>query len=146
MRVQVGDDVGQIGLDEGRQQEPVVQLRAPPHQRGPVRLAPEPGHQGPHEQDLHQRHLRVRRHLEAAQLEQSEPAAFGVRAEELVDAELGPVGVAGDVGQQVAQRPVNGPGPGQLAQAVEFGERDLEFIERFVRAPRRPAGPGWSGR
>jgi hypothetical protein len=57
----------------------------------------------------------VRRHLEAAQLEQPEPAAGGVGAVELVDAELGAVGVAREVGQQVPQRPVGHPGQAALA-------------------------------
>ena len=75
------------------------------------RPLPEHRDQAAHQQRLDQRHLRVRRHLEAAQLEQPEPAARGVGAVQLVDAELGAVGVAGQVGEQVPQRAVDQPRP-----------------------------------
>ena len=74
-----------------------MELGAPAHQRAGVRVGPEAGDQRSDQQRLHERHARVRRHLEAAQLEQPEPAALGVGAEQLVDAELGPVGAAGYV-------------------------------------------------
>jgi hypothetical protein len=57
-----------------------------------------------------QRHLRVRRHLEAAELDQAQAARGAVGRIQLVDAELGAVGVAGHVDQQVAQQPVDQPG------------------------------------
>jgi len=62
-----------------------------------------------HEQRLHECELRMRRHLESAQFEQPEPTAAAVGAVELVDAELGTVRVAREVGQQVAQRAVDQP-------------------------------------
>ncbi len=95
---------------EVRQQVSAVQIGAVPDQRRPQRIVPEPRDQRPDQQRLHHRHLGVRRHLEAAQLQQAQPAAGGVGAVQLVDAELGAVGVAGDVGQQVPQRPVDHPG------------------------------------
>jgi hypothetical protein len=52
----------------------------------------------------------VRRHLEGAELHQALAAAGAVRGVELVDAELGAVGVAGDVRQQVPEHPVDDPG------------------------------------
>ena len=67
----------------------------------------------------------MRRHLEAAQLEQAEPAALGIGAEQLVDAELGAVGVAGDVGEQVSQRPVDLPRQCLGAEPLDLGEGDL---------------------
>ena len=108
----------------------------PPDERRPQRPLPEHRHQAADEQRLDQRHLRVRRHLEAAQLEQAEPAARRVGAVELVDAELGAVRVAGQVGEQVPQRPVDQPGPRLAAglvllggQPLDLGERDLHLVD-----------------
>ena len=104
---------------------------------------PEPRDQRAHEQRLHHRHLEVWRHLEAAQLQQPEPAARAVWAVQLVDAELGAVGVAGDVGQQVPQRAIGHPRlgrPGTAGQPGDLGERDLQLVERLGSAlvdPRR---------
>ena len=109
VRAQIGGDIGDVVNQEVRQQVSAVQVGAVADQRGPQRLVPEPGHQRAHQQRLHHRHLGVRRHLEAAQLQQAEPAARAVGAVQLVDAELGAVGVAGDVGEQVAQRAVGHP-------------------------------------
>ena len=140
---QVRRDVGDVVNQEVRQQVSAMQVLAVADQRGPQRLVPEPGHQRAHQQRLHHRHLVVRWHLETAQLQQAEPAARTVGAVELVDAELGAVGVAGDVGEQVAQRPVGDPGlgcAGSVSQPVDLGERDLELIERLGAAlvdPRR---------
>jgi hypothetical protein len=78
--------------------------------RAARRAVPEAGHQAAQQQLLGQRHARVRRHLEGAQLEQAEAAGRAVRRIQLVDAELGAVGVAGDVDQQVAQHAVDQPG------------------------------------
>ena len=79
-----------------------------------------------------------------------EPAPFGVGAEELVDAQLGPVRVARDVDQQMAEHAVDEPRRRGLVgmgggKPVEFGERDLELVEPFVAAL-VDAGPGSSGR
>ena len=104
-------DVAKILLDVERQHEAVVQLGAPARQpRRDIGLFPEAGDHRPQQQLLGQRHAGVRRHFEGAQLEQAEPAGRAVRRVELVDAELGAVGVAGDVGQQVAEDAVNQPG------------------------------------
>ncbi len=65
---------------EVRQHESIVQRRAPAHQRRSVRLVPEPGDQCPHQQLLRQAHPRVRRHFEAAELDQSQPARGTSRA------------------------------------------------------------------
>ena len=72
------------------------------------------------------------RHLEAAQLQQAETAGGAVGGIELVDAEFGAVGVALDVGQDVAQRPVDQPGRRLGPGAGDLLEGDLELIERIV--------------
>ena len=147
VRPQVGGDLGDVVNHVVRQQVSAVQVGAVPDQRGPQRLVPEPGHQRAHQQRLHHRHLGVRRHLEATQLQQAEPAAGAVGAVQLVDAELGAVGVAGDVGQQVPQRPVGHPRLGRRLcagrQPRDLGERDLQLVERLGAAlvdPRRLRG------
>ena len=48
--------------------------------------------------------------VEPPQLEQPEPPPLRPGGEELVDAELGPVGVARGVDQQIAEKPVHQPG------------------------------------
>ena len=73
----------------------------------------------------------MRRHLEAPEFHQAQPAGGRVGGVEFVDAELGTVGVTGDIHQQVAQDPVGQPGcccfsGGQLLQ------RDLQFVEAVV--------------
>ena len=52
---------------------------------------------------LGQRHARVGRHLEAAELDEAEAAGGAVGRVQLVDADLGAMRVARDVGQHVAQ-------------------------------------------
>jgi hypothetical protein len=64
----------------------------------------------------------VGRHLEGAHLEQAEAAGGAVRRVQLVDAELGAVGVAGDVDQQVAQQAVDEPRRHGLAGLRELAE------------------------
>ena len=141
---EIGHDLGDVGHREVRQQEPLVQLGAPADQRGRVPLLGEPRQQRPDQQRLDQGHVGVRRHLEPAQLQQPESSAQRVGTVELVDAELGPVGVAGDVGQQVAQRPVDRPGPVLgVGQPVDLGERDLQLVQGLGTSlvhPRRLAG------
>ena len=84
------------------------------------------------------------RHLEAAQLEEPEPAPFGVGAEQLVDAQFGPVGAARYVDQKVPEQAVDQPGRrrGLLAtgHAVELGEGDLELVEALVAGLVDPGG------
>ncbi len=107
--LEVVDDLEQVGADVVGEHEPVVQLGPPADQRAGVGVLPEPGDEGAHEQRLGRSHLPVRRHLERSQLEQAESAGGGVGGVELVDAELGPVGVAGEVGEQMTQRPIGDP-------------------------------------
>ncbi len=89
-------------------------------------------------------HPGVRRHLERAELEQAEPSGRPVGRVQLVDADLGPVGVAGHVDEDVTEQPVDEPErdlrrPG----GGDLGEGDLEFVEAVVAGlvhPRRLAG------
>ena len=131
---QVADHLGKVAPDEMRQHEPVVQRRAPAHQPPALRLAPEPGHQGADQQLLGQAHARVRRHLEAAEFQQAQPSRRPVRRIEFVDADLGAVGVAGHIGQEVAQQPVDQPGRrrGLAAWLRNLPQRNVQFVERVV--------------
>ena len=63
-----------------------------------------------------------------------EPAGRAVGRIELVDADLGAVGVAGDIDQQVAQQPVDQPGQRRraLAGRGHLRQRDLQLVERVV--------------
>src|ERR1700742_207032 len=87
----------------------------------------------------------MRRHLEAAKFQKAQSAARAVRVVELVDAKLGAMRVAGDVGQQMAKGPVGDPrigcsALGKRSDPVDFGEGDLELVERLGTAlvhPRR---------
>jgi hypothetical protein len=72
----------------------------------------------------------VWRHLEATKLQKAQSAARAVGAVELVDAELGAVGVAGDVGEQMAQGAVGDP---RLAEGWSGAPRDVDEAEPPVR-------------
>ena len=72
-------------------------------------VGPEAGDERAHQELLGEAHARMRRHLEGAHLEQAEAAGRAVGRIELVDAELGAMGVAGDVDEQIAQQPVDQP-------------------------------------
>ncbi len=91
---------------------------------------------------LSKAHARVGRHLEAAELDQAEAAGGAVRREELVDADLGAVGVASHIHQKIAEQPVDQPGRRHLrrARGGHLRERDLQLVEpvmaRFVDARR----------
>ena len=128
---EIVQDTEKVLPDDVCQHEPVVQGGAPPHQRATLRLAPEPGDQGAQEQLLRQTHACVRRHLERAELDQAQPPGRTVGREQLVDAQLGAVGVAGDVYQEVAEQSVDQPRPWGLAFARRrhHRERDLELVE-----------------
>ena len=130
-RGQVSQHVGEILGDEVRQHEPVVQRRAPADHRLAIGTLPEPGHQRPHQQLLRQTHPRVRRHFERAELDQSQATARRVGRKELVDAELGAVGVAAQVGQQMAEDPVHQPRRAWLILG-HLAERDLQLVETLV--------------
>ena len=130
-----GEDVLEVAPHPGRQEEAVVQLLAPAHQGSPVRLLREGGHQRPHQLGLRHHHARMRRHLEGAQLDDALPSVRRAPVEELVDADLRPVRVAGDVHQEVTEELVGAPGRWRRARLVAVegaGERDLHLVERVV--------------
>ena len=91
------------------QHEAVMQFGAPANQGRGVRLLPESRDQGPQEQLLRQRHLRMRRHFKPAEFDQTEAAAGRVGRIELVDAELSAMGVAGQIDQQMAKDAIHMP-------------------------------------
>ena len=100
------------------------------------------------QQLLGEAHARVRRHLEAAELDQAEPAGRAVGRIELVDADFRAMGVAGHVGEEVAHQAVEQPRRGRLSPCPGAGSaRARSRVRRGCRgAPRRCAAPGWSGR
>ncbi len=121
-----------------------MQQRAPAHRPRAIRLAPEPRDQRAHQQLLRERHARVRRHLERAQLDEPEPARRSLGRVELVDAELGAMRVAGDVGEQVAVHAIDEPRRTDAGARIGHrARRDLELVHRVVARlvdPRRLAG------
>ena len=129
MAAEVGDDIVDVGADVPGQQIPVVEVGAPTHESAGVRLLPEAGDEGSHQQRLHQRHLRVRRHLERPEFEDAQPAPFAVRAEQLVDTELGTVRVAGEVDEQMPYQSVDRPRRDVGTLTFQLGERDLQFVD-----------------
>ena len=68
------DHVGKVLPDKVRQQEAIVQGRAPAHQFGRIGGLPKSRNHGAQQQLLHQAHPRMRRHLEAAHLDQPQPS------------------------------------------------------------------------
>ena len=99
-----------------------------------MRIAPEPGDQRPQQQLLGEAHARVGRHLERAELDQAEPPGRPVGREQLVDAQLGPMGVAGHVHQEVAEQAIDQPRPRRLAgsRRRHHRERDLELVQHVL--------------
>jgi len=95
---------------------------------------------------LGEAHAGVGRHLEAAELDQTEPASGTVGRIELVDAYLGAVGVAAGIDQQIAQQAIDDPGRCGLGGVwrADPVQRDLQFIEgimaRLVDARRLAGG------
>jgi hypothetical protein len=130
--------------------EAVVQFGAPAGDGRAVGLLPETRHQGAQQQLLRHAHAGVRRHLEGAQLQQTQAAGRAVGRVELVDAELAAVRVAGDVHQDVAQRAVHQPrrhvGAEALAVGIDLAQRDLQLVQLVVAGFVHARGPGWSGR
>ena len=71
----------------------------------------------------------MRRHLKSAKLDQPQSARRGIGRKQLVDAELGPMGIAGSIGKQVAEYPVDEPG-GNFITALNLLERNFQFVQR----------------
>ncbi len=143
-RPQVGQDVLEVLLEEVGEHEPVVEGGPPADRLLDVWLLPEHRHERTDKKLLRQAHLRMRRHLEAAELNEPQTPRGVVRRIELVDADLGPVRVAGDVDQEVPEDPVDEPRR-RVNVGPDLVERDLEFVEGvlppFVDAARWLVGP-----
>jgi hypothetical protein len=81
---------------------------------------------------------RVRRHFKRAHLNQPEPARGALGREQFINRKLGAMRVAAGVNEQVAEQTVAQPRR-RVAEradvAVQFLERDLEFVERIVARP-----------
>ena len=74
------------------------------------------------------------RHFETAELQQAEASGRTIRRIELVDAELGAMGVAGQIDQQVAQQPIDQPRLQGLFAGLESIEHLLEGDFQFIDA------------
>ncbi len=131
---EVAEHVEEILPEEMRQHEAVVQCGAPAHEIALQRRLPEARDQCPEQHLLREAHAGVRRHLEAAKLDEAEATRRSVGREQLVDADLGTVRIAGHVDEQVAEQPVDEPGGRGLAVARrrDLRQRDLQFVERVV--------------
>ncbi len=145
MRLEIRQHVGEILPDVMGQHEPVVQRGAPARQRPVERVAPQAGDERPDHELLGEAHAGVRRHLEAAELDEAEPPGRAVGRIELVDADFRPMRVAGHVGEDVAHQAVEQPWRRRLALARlrDLRQRDLELVEAVVARlvdPRRLAG------
>ncbi len=142
--VQVGHHVLHVRPHVVRHHETVVQQGAPAHEVAAVGRLPETRHEAAQQQHLYQCHVGVRGHLETPEFQQAQAPRGRAGGIQFVDAELGPVGVAGDVDQQVAQQAVHDPGLGFLA-TVDLAEGDLQLVQHFiatlVHAGRLAGGP-----
>ena len=129
-----------------REQELVVQARAPADQRVLVGALGQGRDQPADEQHLGDGHARVRGHLERAELDQALAAGRGPPVEQLVDRQLGAVAVAADVDEQITEQQIAEPRRGGLtpgAALERVGEGDLELVEALVPGlvdPRRLRG------
>src|SRR5581483_1061105 len=84
-RAQIVEHFAEVLPDEVRQHVAIVQLGAEVHELARVRLLPEPREHRAQDELLRKAHARVRRHLEAAELDEPEPAGRRIRREQLVD-------------------------------------------------------------
>ncbi len=96
-----------------------------------VWLFPEPSDQRTQQQVLYQAHAGMGRHFESAQFDQAKPSGWTVGRVKLVNTELGTVGVAGHIDQQVAQQPVNQPWSRDLT-LWHLLKGDFELVEGIV--------------
>ena len=75
----------------------------------------------------------MRRHLEGAQLEYAQSSCGTVRRIEFIDTKLGTMGVAGNIGQQMAQQAINQPRRWRFAFR-HLLKGDFQFIKFFIPA------------
>ena len=89
----------------------------------------------------------MRRHLERAEFDKPETSGRTVGRIQLVDADLGAMGVAGDVDQQVTEDAIDHPRRhAALGRVGDLRQRNLEFVDLFVAALVGTRRLGWSGR
>ncbi len=129
---QVTHHIAEVLAHEVRQEEAVVQQRAPLYEGRPVWALPKRGEQRAEQELLRARHAVVRGHLERAQLEQAEAPGGPVRRVHLVDAKLRAVGVARDIGQEVAENAIDQPRRRVSAHFWQLTKRDFQLIDRVV--------------
>ena len=115
-----------------RQHEAVVQRGAPAREAALLRLAPHFCDQRADQELLREAHPRIGRHLQRTEFDQAEPAGGAVRRIELVDADLGAMGIAGDVDQDVPEQPVDQPQRRLHAGWRHLRQRDLQFIQTVM--------------
>ena len=72
----------------------------------------------------------MRRHLEGAHFDQTQPSCRAVRRVELVDTEFGSMRVAGDVYQEIAKDSIDQPGRAfALVCVIQNIESQLQLID-----------------
>ena len=131
-RGQLIDDFTEIIPHEPRQHEAVMQLRAPVDEFVLVGLVPEARYQGPQQQHLGQAHARMGRHFKGTEFEQTAPPAAVVGRIELVDAELGAMGVAGQVDELIAHHAVHQPRRDIVVTHGQLAEGGGQFMQAVV--------------
>ena len=129
---QIVEHAVKICHQEMGQEKLVVQRRSPAHQRAVPGTLPHCCHQRPHNELREQADPHMRGHLKGAQFHQPPLAAGSVGGKELVDAEFCPVGVAGQIDQQVAEHPIDKPRGTLRPRGPQFLQRDLQFVEAFM--------------
>ena len=127
-----------------RQHEAIVQRRAPAHELALLRLAPELCDERADQQLLRQRHPRIGRHFERAEFDQPEAAGRPIGRIELVDADFGAVGIAGDIDKDMPEQSIDQPQRGLDIGRRHMGQRDFQFIEPIM--PRLVDARGLAGR
>ena len=134
MLAQVLQHTEEILPDETAKHETIMQGGAPAGEVTRKRLVPIAGNQGPDQQLLGERHARIGRHFETAELHQPKPPGRAIGGIELVDANFGPVGIAGDIDQQIAEQAVGQPGQrrGAFVWRRYLRHGSFELIETVV--------------
>ncbi len=114
--------------------EAVVQRRTPAHRLAVAWRPPEGGDDRAQQQLLGETHARIGRHLERAEFDKAQSAGRTVRRKQFVDANLGAMGVAGDVDQNVAEQAIDQPRRHWFGatRRRHFGNGDFELVEQIL--------------
>ena len=140
--LEVREDVLEVAPQPCRQKEPIVEPLPPANERRAVRRAGERRDERSDERHLGHGHPHVGRHLEGAQLDDPLAPMGGRRIEQLVDADLGAVRIAGDVDQQMPKQRITKPRWRRLAPRFKCRARGRSPARRGRRAAlRRGAAP-----